>query len=202
MVWLYRSIIPMGRRGVISSFKWFLPTFPARRGRGGGVGTLWVCPRLSSLKPQVVVAGVVNAGTAWGIDTGGKITAGIVGTGGQFISGVNEIDAHTFPRFSLWKSYLLQHQNINLIHLGKKKTQYTLVSRQSSIVRTWLPHIICRLRFSSRLKTINLSKRSNLRDTGGEFAMHQCQEQRYSIREHYASCTVICHRCCLHRCGG
>ncbi len=29
-----------------------------RRGRGGRVGTLWVCPRPSSLKSQVVVSGV------------------------------------------------------------------------------------------------------------------------------------------------
>ncbi len=39
MVWLYRwlycSPIPVGRRGVISSFKWFLPAFATRRrGRG------------------------------------------------------------------------------------------------------------------------------------------------------------------------
>ncbi len=40
MVWLYRSPIPAGRGGVISSFKWFLPAFVMRRGRGG-VGTLW-----------------------------------------------------------------------------------------------------------------------------------------------------------------
>ncbi len=42
MVWLYRSHIPLGRRGVISSFIIFLPGFAKRRGRrGGGVGTLW-----------------------------------------------------------------------------------------------------------------------------------------------------------------
>ncbi len=33
MVWLNRSPIPVGRRGVISSFKWFLPAFPRE---GGG----------------------------------------------------------------------------------------------------------------------------------------------------------------------
>jgi hypothetical protein len=32
MVWLYLSPIPVGRRGVISSFKLFLPAFDARRG--------------------------------------------------------------------------------------------------------------------------------------------------------------------------
>ncbi len=35
-VWLCRSPIPVGRRGVISSFKWFLPAFATRRRRGGG----------------------------------------------------------------------------------------------------------------------------------------------------------------------
>jgi hypothetical protein len=43
MVWLNLSPIPVGRRGVISSFKWFLPLFATRRGRGKGVGAL--CPR-------------------------------------------------------------------------------------------------------------------------------------------------------------
>ncbi len=48
MVWLYRSPILVWRRGVISSFKWFLPAFALRR-RGGGerVSTLcllhWPC---------------------------------------------------------------------------------------------------------------------------------------------------------------
>ncbi len=32
MVWLYLSPIPVGRRWVISSFKWFLPAFATRRG--------------------------------------------------------------------------------------------------------------------------------------------------------------------------
>jgi hypothetical protein len=36
MVWLYRSHIPVGRRGAISSFKCFLRVFATRRGRGGG----------------------------------------------------------------------------------------------------------------------------------------------------------------------
>jgi hypothetical protein len=35
MVWLYRSPIPVGRRGVISSFKLFLTAFPrVERGEG------------------------------------------------------------------------------------------------------------------------------------------------------------------------
>ncbi len=42
IVWLYRSPIPVRRRGVISSFKWFLPAFATRRGRGEGVITLCV----------------------------------------------------------------------------------------------------------------------------------------------------------------
>ncbi len=35
LVWLNLSPIPMGRRGVISSLKWFLPFFATRRGGGG-----------------------------------------------------------------------------------------------------------------------------------------------------------------------
>jgi hypothetical protein len=38
MVWLYRSPIQVGRRGVISLFKLFLPAFATRRGRGVGGG--------------------------------------------------------------------------------------------------------------------------------------------------------------------
>ncbi len=40
VAWLYCSPIPVGRRGVISLFKWFLPAFP-RVEEGGGVGILW-----------------------------------------------------------------------------------------------------------------------------------------------------------------
>ncbi len=36
MVWLYRSPIPVGRRGVFDSFKLFLPCRRGLRGRGGG----------------------------------------------------------------------------------------------------------------------------------------------------------------------
>ncbi len=36
MVWLYRWTISVGRRGVISSFKLFLPAFDIGRERGGG----------------------------------------------------------------------------------------------------------------------------------------------------------------------
>ncbi len=35
MVWLYRSRIPVGRRGVIFSFKLFIPAFATLRGGGG-----------------------------------------------------------------------------------------------------------------------------------------------------------------------
>ncbi len=42
MVWQYRSPILVGRRGIISSFKWFLPAVAMRLEEGGGdVGTLW-----------------------------------------------------------------------------------------------------------------------------------------------------------------
>ena len=40
MVWLNRSPILVMRRGVISSFKLFLPAIPTQR-KGVGVGTLW-----------------------------------------------------------------------------------------------------------------------------------------------------------------
>ncbi len=40
MVWLNRSPIPVGRREVISSFKWFLPAFPRVQEWGVGIGTL------------------------------------------------------------------------------------------------------------------------------------------------------------------
>ncbi len=36
MVWQHRSAIPVGRRGVISLFKWFLPAVATCSGRGGG----------------------------------------------------------------------------------------------------------------------------------------------------------------------
>ncbi len=35
------SPIPVARRGVNSSFKWFLPVFATRRGRGEGIRALW-----------------------------------------------------------------------------------------------------------------------------------------------------------------
>ncbi len=35
MVWLYRLPIPVGKRGVTFSFKWFLPALAARGGGGG-----------------------------------------------------------------------------------------------------------------------------------------------------------------------
>jgi hypothetical protein len=40
----------VGRRGVISLFKLFLPAFATCRGRGRGVGTLWSRPPWFSLK--------------------------------------------------------------------------------------------------------------------------------------------------------
>ncbi len=35
MVWVHRSPVSVGKRGVISSFKLFLPVFATHRGRGG-----------------------------------------------------------------------------------------------------------------------------------------------------------------------
>ncbi len=40
MVWRNLSPIPVGSRGVISSFKWFFPVVATRRGRGEGVGAM------------------------------------------------------------------------------------------------------------------------------------------------------------------
>jgi hypothetical protein len=52
MVWLYRSPIPVEGRGVISSFKLFLPAFPRVEERGVRVGTLWREDRLSDQSAQ------------------------------------------------------------------------------------------------------------------------------------------------------
>jgi hypothetical protein len=51
MVWLYRSPIPVGRRGVISSFKWFLP--PSLRVEGGGGSA--PCVRKTVLTLQTLI---------------------------------------------------------------------------------------------------------------------------------------------------
>ncbi len=51
MVWLYRSPILLGSRGVISSFKWFLPTSAKRR-----VGTLWLVPVWQQSQGEVCLA--------------------------------------------------------------------------------------------------------------------------------------------------
>ncbi len=39
MIWLYRSPIPVRRKRVISSFKWFLPAYATRRGMWEGVSS-------------------------------------------------------------------------------------------------------------------------------------------------------------------
>jgi hypothetical protein len=50
MIWLYRPPIPVGRRGVFYSFKWFLYLpIAALIGRGGGVNILWSKRRLRIL---------------------------------------------------------------------------------------------------------------------------------------------------------
>ncbi len=48
MAWLNRLLIPVGRRGYIYSFKWFLPAFAALRG-GGGQHPVAVSDELYSL---------------------------------------------------------------------------------------------------------------------------------------------------------
>ncbi len=61
MVWLNLPPIAVGRRGVISSFKWFLPVFATRRGRGEGVCAFWerqVVVSLSLLGGGGVVRGL------------------------------------------------------------------------------------------------------------------------------------------------
>jgi hypothetical protein len=45
--------IPVGRRGVISSFKWFLIAFPREEEEGVGVGTLWLHPICLSSKDSM-----------------------------------------------------------------------------------------------------------------------------------------------------
>ncbi len=50
MVWLNLTPIPVGKRGVFSSFKWILPVFATRRGGGEGVGALWELPRLEEIE--------------------------------------------------------------------------------------------------------------------------------------------------------
>ncbi len=55
MAWLHRSPIPVGRRGVISSFKWFLPPVASRwwrwwRGGGGRHPVPLTHPQLRTAK--------------------------------------------------------------------------------------------------------------------------------------------------------
>jgi hypothetical protein len=49
MVWQYCSPIPVGRRGVISSLKLFLPVFATRK----EVGTLWIGLKTDDCKEKV-----------------------------------------------------------------------------------------------------------------------------------------------------
>ncbi len=62
MVWQYLSLIPVGRKGVISSFKWFLPVVATCRGGGGEVGTLWVLltPMLRTCPPPPHLPDALN----------------------------------------------------------------------------------------------------------------------------------------------
>ncbi len=59
MVWLNRSPIPVGRRGVISLFKWFLPAFP-RVEEGGGIGALWLEPHRQRFPPEPKRASIMT----------------------------------------------------------------------------------------------------------------------------------------------
>jgi hypothetical protein len=62
MVWLNLSPIPVGRKGVISPFKLFLPVFATRRARGEGVGAPWFQQtRLLSDSFKVICSGLVRA---------------------------------------------------------------------------------------------------------------------------------------------
>ncbi len=67
MVWLNRLPIPVGRRGVIYSFKWFLPAFAALRGRWEEGGSAPCCR--SSPLPSVPFSAqyfsIIKNGPTW-----------------------------------------------------------------------------------------------------------------------------------------
>ncbi len=65
MVWLYRSPILVGSRGVISSFKWFLPAFATRRGGGRGRHPVEVSNTSAALAHSQVVFSGLCAGVLW-----------------------------------------------------------------------------------------------------------------------------------------
>jgi hypothetical protein len=52
-VWLYRSPIPVGRRGVLYLFKWFLPAFAAPKVGGGGSQSAPCAPPPPPLTPPL-----------------------------------------------------------------------------------------------------------------------------------------------------
>jgi hypothetical protein len=49
-VWQYLSPISVGRKGIISSLKWFLPCLLSLRGSGVEVGTLWLYVRVVRIR--------------------------------------------------------------------------------------------------------------------------------------------------------
>ncbi len=49
MIWLNRSPNPVGRRGIISSFKMISICLPSRKEKGVGIGTLWSGPDFDAL---------------------------------------------------------------------------------------------------------------------------------------------------------
>ncbi len=52
MVWLYRSPLPVGRRGVISPFKWFLPALLHVKKERGSACPLWGGAYLDDIKKR------------------------------------------------------------------------------------------------------------------------------------------------------
>jgi hypothetical protein len=67
MVWLNFSPIPVGRRGVIPSFKLFLPVLATLRGGGEGVGALWSLP----VRAQVGCSQLVQEAVSGRLGVGG-----------------------------------------------------------------------------------------------------------------------------------
>ncbi len=81
MVWLNRSPIPVGRRGVISSFKWFLHAFATRWGRGVGRYPVTTPPPPALPQPPFVFP-------SWSMDISFKDDVTVI-----FVLGVSFIDS-------------------------------------------------------------------------------------------------------------
>ncbi len=77
MVWQYRSPIPVGKRGVISSLKWFLPAVAMCKGGGGSapcgsfllkrsfIDSLSLCPSLSLTNADEVTKVDILCALGW-----------------------------------------------------------------------------------------------------------------------------------------